>query len=114
VRLLIVDDDARFRGLARVAVTAAGFTVVGEAADAAQARALAATAAPELVLVDVHLGADDGLALAAELRARRDAPAVVLVSSDPHAGGGPLPFVAKEDLLVTDLRALARPAAAVS
>jgi DNA-binding NarL/FixJ family response regulator len=114
VRLLIVADAAGFRRLARAALTAAGFTVVGEAADAAGARAAAAASAPELVLVDVHLGADDGRALGAELLAGRPAPAVVLVSSDPAAGRGPLPFVAKEDLLSADLHALARPAAAAT
>jgi DNA-binding NarL/FixJ family response regulator len=108
VRLLIIDDDARFRGLARAALTAAGCTVVGEAADAAGARALAAMTAHDLVLVDVHLGRDDGPALAAELRAAAGAPTVVLVSSDPDAGRGPLPFVAKADLPTTDLHALER------
>ena len=48
---------------------------------------------------------------ASKLRAGRLAPAVVLVSSDPSAGRGPLPFVAKEELLSADLHALARPAA---
>jgi DNA-binding NarL/FixJ family response regulator len=108
VRLLIVDDDAAFRRLARVALTAAGFEVVGEAADAALARTLACATDPDVVLVDVHLGRDDGPALAAALRADPGAPAVVLVSSDPDVGGGPLPFVAKADLPSIDLHALAR------
>jgi DNA-binding NarL/FixJ family response regulator len=107
MRLLIVDDDARFRALARTTALAAGLTVVGEAADAREARALAAALGPDLVLVDVHLGADDGVALAAELRGERRR--VVLVSSDPEAGGvgAAVPFVAKADLPTTDLLAVA-------
>ncbi|WP_035126149.1 response regulator [Conexibacter woesei] len=83
-RILIADDDARFRGLARRTVAARGHAVVGEAADAAAALALARTETPDVALVDVHLGADSGWALAAELRAL-GVPRVVMVSSDPDA-----------------------------
>jgi ActR/RegA family two-component response regulator len=83
-RILIADDDARFRGLARRTVAARGHAVVGEAADAAAALALARVEVPDVALVDVHLGADSGWALAAELRAL-GVPRVVMVSSDPDA-----------------------------
>jgi DNA-binding NarL/FixJ family response regulator len=115
MRLLIVDDDARFRVLARrllgsapTADGAHGVTVVGEAADAAGARELASATRPDVVLVDVNLGAEDGRALAVELAARPSAPAVVLVSSDPDPGGHDLPYVAKTELAGMDLRSLAR------
>jgi DNA-binding NarL/FixJ family response regulator len=83
-RVLIADDDARFRGLAARTVAAAGHTVIGEAADAAGALALARATAPDIALVDVHLGADSGWALAADLRTL-GVGRVVMLSSDPDA-----------------------------
>jgi ActR/RegA family two-component response regulator len=83
-RVLIADDDARFRGLARRTVAARGHAVVGEAADAAAALALARVEAPDVALVDVHLGPDSGWALAAQLHALGVAR-IVVTSSDPDA-----------------------------
>jgi DNA-binding NarL/FixJ family response regulator len=83
-RILIADDDERFRGLARRTVAARGHAVVGEAADAAGALALARLEAPDVALVDVHLGADHGWTLAAQLHAL-GIPRIIVVSSDPDA-----------------------------
>lgn len=104
-RILIADDDARFRGLARRTVAARGHAVVGEAADAAGALALARADVPDVALVDVHLGADSGWALAAELRALGVAR-VVMVSSDPDAVHG-APEALRERVSFTPKPALA-------
>ncbi len=81
VRVLIVDDHARFRALARQLLVADGFDVVGEAGDGAQALVAARALHPDVVLLDVQLPDEDGFAVAGTLAAHRPAAAVVLVSS---------------------------------
>ena len=78
--VLIVDDHAPFRAVARELLEHAGYVVAGEAADASQALAAADSAAPDVVLLDVQLPDRDGFAVAKALRERGD-PVVVLVSS---------------------------------
>ncbi len=80
-RVLIVDDHAPFRSIARQILTADGFLIVGEAADGAEAIRACGELCPDLVLLDVQLPDIDGFAVAAVLTARVDPPAVVLVSS---------------------------------
>jgi DNA-binding NarL/FixJ family response regulator len=79
--VLIVDDHAGFRDAARALLEAAGFDVLGEAADGASALAAAAKLQPEIVLLDVQLPDLDGFAVAERL-ARDGVPsAIVLISS---------------------------------
>jgi DNA-binding NarL/FixJ family response regulator len=80
-RVLIVDDHAPFRSIARRVLTADGFLVVGEAADGAEAIRACGELHPDLVLLDVQLPDTDGFVVAAVLTTRIDPPAVVLVSS---------------------------------
>ena len=80
-RVLIVDDHAPFRSIARQVLTADGFLVVGEAADGAEAIRACGELRPDLVLLDVQLPDIDGFAVADDLTTRDDPPAVVLVSS---------------------------------
>jgi CheY-like chemotaxis protein len=79
--VLIVDDHAPFRRLARRLLEAGGFTVVGEAADGASALAAATALRPEVVLLDVLLPDLDGFAVARRLAAQDEPPLVVLTSS---------------------------------
>jgi DNA-binding NarL/FixJ family response regulator len=108
VRVLIVDDDPRFRAMAAEALVARGYDVVGEAGSIAGARAGVAALQPDAVLCDVNLPDGNGLALAGELRPLR----VLLTSSDADAAPRRLlararaSFVAKPEFLVTDLRPL--------
>ena len=81
IRVLIVDDHAAFRSIARQILSADGFLTVGEAADGAEAIRACGDLWPDLVLLDVQLPDIDGFAVAAVLTARVDPPAVVLVSS---------------------------------
>jgi DNA-binding NarL/FixJ family response regulator len=79
--VLIVDDHAPFRSLARRLLGAGGFEVVGEAADGAGALAAVRDLAPDVVLLDVQLPDLDGFAVAEALAGEPAAPVVVLVSS---------------------------------
>jgi CheY-like chemotaxis protein len=86
-RVLIADDDTRFRDLARRTVSARGHAVVAEAADAATALRLARTAEVDIALVDVHLGTDSGWTLATALTTL-GIPRIIVLSSDPDAHHG--------------------------
>jgi DNA-binding NarL/FixJ family response regulator len=66
--LLIVDDHAAFRALARRRLTLDGFDVVGEAADGVAAVAAACALRPDVVLLDVQLPGIDGLQVAERLK----------------------------------------------
>jgi DNA-binding NarL/FixJ family response regulator len=88
--VLIVDDHPGFRRTARVVLQYDGYEVVGEAADASSGLRESRRLRPAIVLLDVGLGDESGLDLAARLTAEADAPAVVLVSSRDEADLGPL------------------------
>jgi DNA-binding NarL/FixJ family response regulator len=87
--VLIVDDHAAFRASARALLQSEGFDVVGEAADGAGAVAAVAVLRPGIVLLDIQLPDLDGLAVAEQLAAVPDPPAVVLISSRDAAAYGP-------------------------
>ena len=75
--VLIVDDDASLRLLCRVNLELDGYRVV-EAANVAAAEEVLAGGEVDLILLDVHIGADDGIALMRSLRERRHEASVVL------------------------------------
>ncbi|MGH3914917.1 MAG: response regulator transcription factor [Pseudonocardiaceae bacterium] len=79
-RVLIVDDHAPFRAVARVMLESGGFEVVGEAASGAQALSAAATLRPDVVLLDVQLPDTDGFLVSRALRRSADGACVVLCS----------------------------------
>jgi DNA-binding NarL/FixJ family response regulator len=79
--VLIVDDHAGFRRLARQMLEADGYSVVGEAADGSSALAAARELRPDLVLLDVQLPDGDGFGVAEGLAADGEGPAVVLTST---------------------------------
>jgi DNA-binding NarL/FixJ family response regulator len=86
--LLIVDDHAAFRASARALLESDGFEIVGEAADGRSALLAAATLRPDVVLLDIALPDLDGFAVAEQLHAEPNAPAIVLVSSRERSAYG--------------------------
>jgi DNA-binding NarL/FixJ family response regulator len=82
--VLVVDDDAAFRGLARRLLIAAGLNVVGEADGVATAIAAARELRPDGALVDLRLGDGDGIELCGALTALEWRPRVVLTSTHPE------------------------------
>jgi DNA-binding NarL/FixJ family response regulator len=65
--VLIVDDNRSFLEAARVLLEREGVTVVGVASTIAEALSRAAELRPEVVLVDITLGAESGFDLARRL-----------------------------------------------
>jgi DNA-binding NarL/FixJ family response regulator len=86
--LLIVDDHAGFRSLARRLLTSGGFEVVGEATDGHAAVTAARRLRPDVVLLDVQLPDIDGFEVASRLRENSVGPAVVLTSSGDRTDYG--------------------------
>ena len=79
--VLIVDDHATFRRLARRVLEAEGFTVVGEAADGRGAMSAVEALRPQVVLLDLQLPDLSGLEVARRIaRGGGERPAVVLTS----------------------------------
>jgi DNA-binding NarL/FixJ family response regulator len=111
--LLIVDDHAGFRSLARRLLTSGGFEVVGEAADGHQAIAAARELRPDVVLLDVQLPDIDGFQVTARLADGEAGPVVVLTSTRDRADYGERVercgargFIPKAELSGTALRAV--------
>lgn len=77
IDVLVVDDDAAIRDLLSDYLGQHGYTV-RTAADARAARELLAQRIPQLVLLDVGLPGEDGLALARHLREHHDLGIVMI------------------------------------
>lgn len=77
--VVIVDDHPVVRaGLTALLATRPGVEVVGEAGDGSAALAVVGRERPDVVLMDLQLGADNGVDVTRELL-RRDPPARVLI-----------------------------------
>lgn len=112
-KILIVDDYAGFRSMARKLLEAYGFDVVGEASNGAEALAAVARLRPDLVLMDVQMPDMDGFEVAERLGGNGTRPVVVLTSSrEADAFGGLIErssvrgFVPKAELSGQRLEAL--------
>jgi DNA-binding NarL/FixJ family response regulator len=83
MRCLIVDDSADFRAAASAMLERAGISVVGKASNSAEALRYYEDLHPDVALVDIELGGEDGFALAEELdrAGTACALAVILVST---------------------------------
>jgi DNA-binding NarL/FixJ family response regulator len=107
LRCLIVDDNASFLHASRALLERQGINVVGVATTSREALQRAKELNPDLILVDVDLGADYGFELARELAVGCAACKVILISAHPEmdledliAESSALGFVAKFDLSV--------------
>ena len=104
LRVVLVDDDERFRSRARRALAADGVDVVAEAGNGEEAIGTVARWRPDVVLVDIRLPGIDGLEVARRLRADDGGSAVILLSTCDAAYGRRVAtgvaagFLPKEDL----------------
>jgi DNA-binding response OmpR family regulator len=83
--VLVVDDEPSLRFLVRVNLELDGH-VVREAANLGQARAELERQAPDVVLLDIHVGSEDGLELLDEIRALDLPVRVILLSGSAEVG----------------------------
>jgi CheY-like chemotaxis protein len=123
-RILTVDDDPIVRADLRLILEDAGFSVVPDARDGAEAVEHARAHAPDLIVLDLGLPGVDGFDAAATIRSERDVPIVALTGhSAPDvlqraADAGAESYVLKpfsEDGLINAIReALAKRSARVA
>ena len=114
LRCLIVDDNAGFRDEMRALLEEQGISVVGDAASGTEALERIAESRPDVVLVDIDLRGESGLALARRLGedVKSDAlPKVILISThdegeyaDLIEASPAVGFLAKTDLSAATIR----------
>ena len=113
IRCLVVDDQPEFLEAARRLLGRQGISVVGVATGGAEAIERVVDLRPDVVLVDVNLGEENGLEVASRIAVLGQAgsPRVILISSYPKDDlAGALPagtaigFVPKTDLSATTIR----------
>ena len=83
-RVLVVDDEPQIQRFLTVALTAAGFQVQ-TAETGAQALRLAATGAPDLIVLDLGLPDRDGKDVLRDIRQFSTTPVIVLSARDREA-----------------------------
>lgn len=82
IRVLVVDDQLPFRNAARAVVDRmSGFDVVGEAESGEDAVAMVEQLQPNLVLMDINMGAMDGIEATRLIVGSSPAVMVVLLST---------------------------------
>jgi DNA-binding NarL/FixJ family response regulator len=115
--MLIVDDNASFRAAASAALDGPDFAVVGEAATAAEALAQIDALRPDIVLIDIRLGEDNGFELSRRVAHLNGGggPTLILISTqskeafaDLVAASPAHGFVAKAELSPESLAELVR------
>ena len=109
VRCLLVDDNSAFIRTARLLLTREGVAVAGTASSIAEALRQASALRPDVVLVDIALGEENGLDLAGRLAGggltvimistRAGADYADLVADSPAAG-----FLPKDKLSAAAIR----------
>ena len=110
---VIVDDSEEFLVSATRLLSVQGVDVVGHASSADEAVRLVARLSPDVALVDVELGDEDGIELARRLTSDDASAIVILISlrdrgelAELMAGCGAVGFLRKDDLdadALTDL-----------
>ncbi|MCV2870915.1 response regulator transcription factor [Defluviimonas sp. WL0050] len=80
-KILVTDDDPQIREVLRIALERAGYATVA-ASDGRAALASAATARPDLIVLDIGLPEMDGLEVCRRLRASSQVPILFLTARD--------------------------------
>ncbi|WP_030167533.1 response regulator transcription factor [Spirillospora albida] len=82
IRVLIVDDDALVRaGLTMMLSGAGDLEIVGDVADGAEVVPAVNAHRPDVVLMDVRMPRLDGIAATELLRARREPPEIIILTT---------------------------------
>jgi len=85
-RILIVDDHPLFReGLRQMIERNPEWVVCGEASDAAEAQRLTPQLQPDLVIIDISLGASSGIDLIKTLKTQDDELPILVISMHDEA-----------------------------
>lgn len=107
IPVLVVDDHPVLRsGLEAVLRAEPGFSCVGAAADGAGMERLLSRADPAVVVLDRRLDHEDGLDLCRALRARPDAPTVVMYTAED-------PELARDEALAAGAHAVVEKSAPI-
>ena len=114
MRCLLVDDNEGFLETARRVLDLDGVRVTGTASSIGEALLLASELRPDVVLVDIALGDENGFDLARSLAESHDRDvAVIMISSgteddyaDLVAGSPALGFLPKDELSADGVRRL--------
>src|SRR6187551_2427150 len=80
LRVMLVDDHALVRSAVRQALTAPDVEFVGEAANAAEAMAIAPVLRPDVLLLDIDLPGMNGIQLVQELAPRLPHTKIVMLT----------------------------------
>ncbi len=116
IRVLIVDDHSVVRtGLRLVIQGSPGLTIVGDAANREEAMTLAARERPDIILLDLDLGGESGVAIISDLiAAAGDARVIILTGlRDPEVHRkavmvGAMGVVSKENAAEVLIKAIER------
>jgi len=115
MRCFLVDDNEDFLTSARRLLTAQGVEVIGEASSGTDALKRAPRLAPDVVLIDVQLGNEDGLVVARHLHAILPDVPLILISThaeddvrDAIRESGAVGFLPKASLSADSIRRLLR------
>jgi two-component system nitrate/nitrite response regulator NarL len=102
---LIIDDSERFLASATRLLSLQGVSVIGRASSGDEALRLAAALSPDVTLVDVELGDEDGIEVARRLTSGDLSTMVILISlrdrnelTELMAGSGAIGFLRKDAL----------------
>lgn len=85
-RILVVDDEAAFRGTLREVLEDAGHEVV-EASDGAQGLRMAGEMAPDLIITDIVMPGMEGMETIGEIRRRHPRVKLIAMSGGGSVGG---------------------------
>ena len=118
LRCVIVDDSPGFVAAARSLLERQGLRILGVASNCAEALRLVAELRPDVVLVDIDLGAGSGFELARRLDQMQDATAIPVILISTHseqdyadliADSPALGFLSKTVISATAIRSLLGP-----